>query len=60
MDFKDRYTTYVVFDDNTRYCSGEISENSIRRLGLYEDFGLTPKELAEELTKIELKKPRKQ
>lgn len=61
MDYKDRFTRLVsdIEDSYRMYFSYNFS-GCIQQLGAYEDFGLTPKELAKVLSEYEMQQPREQ
>lgn len=59
MEYNDRLTKRIKHDEQTYfYMEVASSRECTQRLGMYEDFGLTPQELAKTLTEYELQKPR--
>lgn len=59
MECKDRFTQRISMEDGTLFYVGNDSTTCMYQLGLYEDFGLTPQELAIELTQYEMQKAQK-
>lgn len=61
MEYKDRFTRLVTgVEDAHRLYFADDFTGCVQQLGVYEDFGLTPKELAMLLTEYEMQKPRSQ
>lgn len=57
MVYKDRQTTRNKLDDKYIYMSKTDRTSLANALGLYEDFCLSPSELAETLISYEMSKP---
>lgn len=61
MEYEQRLTKRIKYDEETYfYMEAADSRQCTQRLGMYEDFGLTPAELAKQLTDYELQKPKSQ
>lgn len=59
MEYNQRVTKRIKHDEETYfYMEVASSRDCTQRLGMYEDFGLTPEELAKTLTEYELQKPK--
>ena len=61
MEYSERLTQRFQHDEQTYFYVEKAEVNgSTRRLGLYEDLGFLPSELANILTQYELQKPKNQ
>ena len=60
MHYNQRLTKRYEHNGVYFYVEQSDCKDCTRQLGLYEDFGLTPCELAKTLTEYELQKPKKE